>query len=210
MVLAVALQVPDRSPANPCGAQRVRLLPVDQAATRPDFFTFRARLQAAIARRDEAAVIAAADPAIRTSFGDDQGIASLRAKLRDPQDTVWADLATALALGGAFQSPDSFAAPYVFAAWPERFDSFECGAVVGERVRVRASAKSDSAVIAAVSYDIVQVLSNQRDAAATAVRLPGGGTGFVASRFVRSPIGYRAIFQKTDGEWRLRAFVAGD
>jgi len=210
MVLAVALQGPDRSPAHPCGAQRARLLPVDQAATQPDFFTFRARLQAAIARRDEAAVVAAADPAIRTSFGDDDGIATLRAKLRDPQDSVWADLATALALGGAFQSPDSFTAPYVFAAWPERFDSFECSAVIGERVRVRASAKPDSAVIATVSYDIVQVLPDQQDAAATPVRLPSGVRGFVASQFVRSPIDYRAIFQRTNGQWRLRAFVAGD
>jgi hypothetical protein len=210
MVVAVALQVPDRSPVNPCGAQRVRLRPVDQAVTRADFFTFRARLQAAIARRDEAAVIAASDPAIRTSFGDDDGIATLRAKLRDPLDTVWADLAAALALGGAFQSPDSFAAPYVFAAWPERFDSFECGAVIGDRVRVRASAKPDSAVIATVSYDVVQVLPDQQDAAATPVRLPSGVRGFVASQFVRRPIDYRAIFHKTNGQWRLSAFVAGD
>src|SRR6185503_241944 len=150
MVLAVAFQAPARAPVNPCGAQPVRLLPVDQAATQPDFFTFRARLQVAIARRDEAAVIAAADPAIRTSFGRDGGIATLRAKLRDPQDTVWADLATALALGGTFQSADSFAAPYVFAAWPQRFDSFECGVVIGERVRVRASAEPGSAVLATV------------------------------------------------------------
>jgi hypothetical protein len=210
MVLAVALQVPDRSPANPCGVQRARLLPVDQAATQPDFFTFRARLQAAIARRDEAAVIAAADPAIRTSFGDDEGIATLRAKLRDPKDTVWADLATALALGGAFQSPDSFAAPYVFSAWPARFDSFECGAVIGDRVRVRASSKPDSTVLATVSYDIVQVLPDQQDAAAISVRLSSGVRGFVAFQFVRRPIDYRAIFQKTNGQWRLRAFVAGD
>ena len=210
MVLAVALQVPGRAPANPCGAQAVRLLPVDQAATQPDFFTFRARLQAAIARRDEAAVIAAADPGIRTSFGDDEGIASLRAKLRDPEGTVWADLATALALGGTFQSPDSFVSPYVFAAWPDRFDSFECAAVVGDRVRVRASTGPGSAVVRTVSYEIVQVLPTQGDAAATRVRFPNGVTGFIATPYVRSPIDYRAIFQKTGGQWRLRAFVAGD
>ena len=209
MVLAVAWQASGATPANPCGAQPVQLLPVDQAATQPDFFTFRARLQAAIARRDEAAVIAAADPGIRTSFGD-EGIATLRAKLRDPQDTFWADLATALALGGTFQSPDSFVAPYVFAAWPERFHSFECGAVTGDRVRVRASSEPGSAILAAVSYRIVQVLPDQRDAATTYVRVPGGVTGFIASPFVRSPIDHRAIFQKTGGQWRLRAFVAGD
>ena len=210
LVLAVALQAPGRAPANPCGAQPVRLLPVDQAATQPDFFTFRARLQAAIARRDEAAVIAAADPGIRTSFGDDDGVATLRAKLRDPESTVWVDLATALALGGTFQSPDSFVAPYVFAAWPERFDSFECGAVVGDRVRVRASTEPGSAVVATVSYEIVQVLPDQRDAPSTHVRLRSGVTGFIATPFVRSPVDYRAIFQKTAGQWRLRAFVAGD
>ena len=210
MVLAAALQAPGRAPANPCGAQPVRLLPVDQAETQPDFFTFRARLQAAIARRDEAAVIAAADPGIRTSFGDDEGAATLRAKLRDPEGTIWADLAAALALGGTFQSPDSFAAPYVFAAWPERLDSFECGAVVGDRVRVRASAEPGSAVVASVSYEIVQVLPAQRSAASTHVRLRRGVTGFIATPFVRSPIEHRAIFQKTAGQWRLTAFVAGD
>src|SRR5688572_4165978 len=212
MVLAVALQAAARPPApSPCGAPRpVRLLPVDQAATQPDFFTFRARLQAAIARRDEAAVLAVADPGIRTSFGDDEGLDTFRAKLRDPQSSTWADLGTALALGGTFQSPDSFVAPYVFAAWPDGLDSFECAAVTGDRVRVRTAAEPGSAVVGSVSYEIVQVLPAPQEGTTTHVRLASGRTGFIASAFVRSPIDYRAIFQKTGGQWRLRAFVAGD
>ena len=212
VVLAVAWQSAARPAApSPCGAPRsVRLLPEDQAVTQPDFFTFRARLQAAVARRDEAAVLAAADPGIRTSFGDDDGLATFRAKLRDPQGTLWSDLGAALALGGRFQSPDSFAAPYVFAAWPSRLDSFECAAVVGDRVRVRASDDPGSAVVGSVSYEIVQVLPAQRESTTTQVRLPNGRSGFIASAFVRSPVDYRAIFQKTGGQWRLRAFVAGD
>jgi hypothetical protein len=212
VLLAVALQAAARPAApSPCGAPRtVRLLPVDQAATQSDFFTFRARLQAAVARRDEAALLAAADPGIRTSFGDDDGLATFRTKLRDPQGTLWADLGAALALGGEFQSPDSFAAPYVFAAWPSSLDSFECAAVVGDRVRVRASADPGSAVVGNVSYEIVQVLSAQQDGASTEVRLANGRSGFIASSFVRSPVDYRAIFHKAGGQWRLRAFVAGD
>jgi hypothetical protein len=211
MVLGLALQAAPRQPASPCAAPRqVRLLPVDRADTQPEFFTFRARLQAAIARRDEAAVLAVTDPGIRTSFGDDEGLETFRTKLRDPHGTMWADLATALALGGTFPSPDSFVAPYVFAAWPDGLDSFECGAVIGDRVRVRANAASDSAVVGRVSYDIVQVLPAQQAGAATHVRLANGVTGFIASAFVRSPVDYRAIFQKTGGQWRLRAFVAGD
>jgi hypothetical protein len=162
-----------------------------------------------VARGDEAALLAAADPGIRTSFGGDDGLATFRAKLRDPQGTLWADLGAALALGGRFQSPDSFAAPYVFAAWPSRLDSFECAAVVGDRVRVRASADPGSAVVGDVSYEIVQVLPAYQ-ARVTQVRLANGRSGFIASSFVRSPVDYRAIFQKAGGRWRLRAFVAGD
>ena len=212
MLLATALEAAPRLPApSPCGApRRVRMLPVDQAATQPDFFTFRARLQAAVARRDEAAVLAVADPGIRTSFGDDDGLATFRAKLRDPQGSAWADLGAALALGGRFQSPDSFVAPYVFAGWPDNLDSFECAVVVGDRVRVRVSADPGSAVVGSVSYEIVQVLTPPREGVTTRVRLANGRPGFIASRFVRSPVDYRAIFQKTGRQWLLRAFVAGD
>ena len=209
LLLAAAVQTDARAPATPCAAA-ARLLPVDQAAMQPDFFTFRARLQAAIARRDEAAVLAAADPGIKTSFGGDEGLETFRTKLRDPQDTVWVDLATALALGGTFGSPDSFTAPYVFAAWPEGADSFECAAVIGDRVRVRTSQSAGSAVVRSVSYDILQRLPDQPESGWTHVRLAHGVTGYISSAFVRSPIDYRAIFQKTNGQWRLRAFVAGD
>jgi hypothetical protein len=211
LVLAVALQAQARPPAaSACGAQRAQLLPIDQAATQPEFFAFRARLQAAIARRDEAALLAAVDPGIRLSFGADNGINVLRTQLRDPKTTLWADLATALALGGTFAAPTSFTAPYVFASWPSNADSFECAAVIGESVRVRRTAEADSAVVGRVSFEIVQVLPDSRSATVVHVRLASGVTGFVSAAFVRSPIDRRATFERVNGQWRLRSFVAGD
>jgi hypothetical protein len=38
----------------------------------------------------------------------------------------------------------------------------------------------------------------------------GGKKGFVKAEFVRSPIDYRAIFEKKGRNWKLTAFVAGD
>src|SRR5687767_3243003 len=52
--------------------------PVDEASTVPDFFSFRAQLQAAVARRDTAAVEAALDPAVRLSFGGESGLDGFR------------------------------------------------------------------------------------------------------------------------------------
>ena len=209
MVLAVALQAPS-APA-PCGApRRLRVLPVDQAATQPDFFTFRARLQTAIARRDEAAVLAVADPGVRLSFGDDNGADDLQRMLRDSHGTLWADLAATLALGGTFTSPTTFVAPYVFSTWPERADSFECAAILGDRVRVRETDATGSPVIGSVSFDVVQVLRDRRDGTPVQVRLSNGVAGFVAAAFVRSPIDRRASFEKVGGQWRLRSFVIGD
>jgi hypothetical protein len=216
MVFAVALQGAARQPAvNPCVSPTaprtgVSLRPVDQAAMQPDFFTFRARLQAAIAGRDDAALLAAVDPGIRLSFGDDNGLDELRKQLRDPKSTLWTELATVLALGGTFTSATSFTAPYVFAAWPGGLDSFECAAVIGERVRVRTTAEADSAVVGSVSYEIVQVLPAVHEGEPVHVRLANGVTGFVAAPFLRSPIDRRAIFERAGGRWVMRAFVAGD
>ncbi len=34
--------------------------------------------------------------------------------------------------------------------------------------------------------------------------------GFMASPFIKSPLGYRAGFEKINGRWRMRFFLAGD
>jgi hypothetical protein len=38
----------------------------------------------------------------------------------------------------------------------------------------------------------------------------GGKKGYVKGEFVRSPIDYRAGFDKVDGKWKLRLFLARD
>ncbi len=42
------------------------------------------------------------------------------------------------------------------------------------------------------------------------VEILGGKKGFVNAKYVRSPIDYRAIFDKNNGKWKMTAFVAGD
>lgn len=192
-------------------AQTDRLVPVDEAARDPEFFLFRARLQRAIAAGDTAAIIERTDPGVRLSFGGEGGHQSLRARLRDP--AYRADLAEALALGGAFTSDSTFTAPYTFVLFPEDLDPFASYVVLGERVRMRAGPSLDAPVRRLLSYDIVvRDMEADRDLPDgwSAIRADDGGTGYVATRFLRGPLDYRALFLRRDGRWWLVAFVAGD
>lgn len=203
----------------PASAQVATLLPVDEAAQRPDFFSFRAQLQSAIARRDTAALLAVVDPGIRISFGDEGGIDDFRRQWKLDEaggrdSELWAELGTVLAFGGSFEG-DRFAAPYVFSRWPSAYDSFEHVAIVGERVRVRAEGRADAPVVGRLDYAVVprgRVTGHgPADGSGwTAIRLRDGRTGYVASALVRGPVDYRALFARGPAGWRLEAFVAGD
>lgn len=125
--------------AFPVISQAVSPLPVDEAAKQPDFFTFRAQLQVAIAKRDKAAVLAVVSKNIQNGFGDDNGINHFKKlwAIDKPNSKLWETLGTLLALGGGFQPDGSFNAPYVSSHWPD-VDGFENIAIVGDKVNIRA------------------------------------------------------------------------
>ena len=190
-----------------------QLLPVDEAQLQPDFFTFRAHLLAALARRDVPALLEVVDPNIKNSFGGNDGIEEFQKMwaLDQPESRLWETLTALLALGGTFNSEGWFTAPYVFSEWPDDLDAFEHVAIVGSGVRVRSRADLSSEPITSMSYAIVPL------SGATAitdewvgVRLPGGAEGYVGRRYVRSSLDYRAMFAKSDGQWRMKFLVAGD
>ena len=197
----------------PAAAAPPSLRPLDEAAREPGFFTFRARLQAAIAARDTAALLAAVDPAIKNSFGGDDGAGEFRTnwKLGDPASPLWHERGTVLALGGRFQGGDTFLAPYVYAAWPGAYDAFEHVAIVGRGVRARTAPSADAPWTTTLDFAILRLAPPPiAPDEWLHVRLPGGRTGWVAKSYARSPIAHRAIFHRSGATWRLAAFVAGD
>ena len=196
----------------PLAAQPARLLPVDQAARDPSFVRFRTRLVEAVRRRDAAYVqsILAAD--ITNSFGGNGGRAEFR-EMWDPEhpaSQLWSALEEVLRLGGAFRGDSIFQAPYVYSSWPERFDNFEYGAIVGSNVRVRGRPFLGAPIIGALSYDIVRMAHERGSNGFEAIHLPDGRVGYIATRFLRRSTDYRAIFVKRNGRWLLKALVAGD
>ena len=210
---ATETTVPPPAAPEPPAAPVVKgpkLMPVDEATKDPSLVAFREELLAAVRRRDADAVIALADPKIRTSFGGGGGAQDLRKNLGQPG--VWEDLERLLTQGGSFQG-ESFWAPYVYSSWPEAHDAFASLAITGENVPLRESADASAPAVATLSYDIVQRAGDVgRDPGAWQnVKTADDRTGWVESRFARSPVGYRAGFLKNnEGKWRMNALVAGD
>jgi hypothetical protein len=195
---------------------QVELRPVDEAARQADFFTFRAHLQAAIARRDVQTVLANVHKDVKNSFGGNDGIVEFQKlwRIGQPDSPLWKEMGTVLALGGTFDAAGRFVAPYIFSRWPEAVDAFEHVAIVGTNVRVRAAPRTDSATLTSLTFGIVALAPDAKPLSAesgwTAIRLRDGRTGYVASQFARSPIDYRAIFQRINDQWQLVTFLAGD
>src|SRR5262245_7375220 len=199
------------------GQAQMTLMPADEAVRRPDFFALRAQLQAAIARHDVAALLEVVDPKIKNSFGGDDGIEEFKRmwRINDSDSELWQELGAVLALGGTFEGEDRFMAPYTFSRWPDQADSFEHVAVIGTNVRIRTAPNPDAATINQASFSILKLAgeSQQRDWRReqwTAIELEGGRKGYIATKFIRSPIDYRAGFTFSGGRWRLSLFVAGD
>ena len=212
-----AAAAPQKKPVPFCAdagnkAAPARLLPVDEASRQPEFFTFRARLQAAIAAKDLDAVVAASDPNIKLGFGGEDGSALLRENLSKPKaEGLWKEIARVLALGGSFRGSSAFYAPYVSSNWPDGADSFECGAIIGGNVLLRRDPAPDAAVVTRTSYAIVRVLGDRPGFHDWAhIRLSNGQEGFVRDDFLMGATGLRAIFALTNGQWRLASLVAGD
>jgi hypothetical protein len=191
-----------------------KLKPVDEATSDPSLVEFRDELLAAVRKRDTDAVVALADPKIRTSFGGGGGAADFRRALKQPG--VWEDFEQLLTQGGSFvgEGPGrSFWAPYVYSAWPDAHDAFESLAITGENVPLYESADKNARVIATLSHDIVKRAGDLgRDVGQWQdVKTADGHTGWVEAKFVHSPVGYRAGFLKNkDGKWQINALVAGD
>jgi hypothetical protein len=198
---------------NPCvvkGKTSPRLLPVDDAPSDPKFLEYRTRLLMAVERRDIDAVVEAMDPDIKLDFGGTSGVDSFRKAVVERPE-AWEEMRWVLAHGGSFMGENLFAAPYVYARWPDELDSFECAAITGRNVRLRSAPRLDAPVITSLSYSIVHASNDEvRDPVWKHVQLGGGRTGYVWHAYVRRPIEHRALFNLIDGRWRMTAFVAGD
>jgi hypothetical protein len=192
--------------------------PVDEGTADPSFDRFRGELLRAVERRDTTALMAVVASDIRNTFGDDNGQQAFRRMWRiDRADSeLWSTLERVLRNGGAFRvaGDDSlFMAPYVYAAWPDDFDAFQHVATLRADAIVRDAPDSAATALGVLPHRIVAIgwpPTRSASEAWTEIVLSDGRRGWVANEDVYSPVGYRAIFARRDGAWRMITLIAGD
>ena len=132
--------------------------------------------------------------------------------VNNTEQDFWQEFATILALGGRFLM-GRINLPRRMCLRPGHLTSTRSSAsrCIGTRVRLRAAPRLDARTKGLLDYAIVQVFGNAPAVKGwRQVRLADGRTGYVSSRYVRSPIERRAIFEFKERRWWLTAYVAGD
>ncbi|MBX7055212.1 MAG: SH3 domain-containing protein [Pyrinomonadaceae bacterium] len=200
-------------------AQERYLKPVDEGPDDASFVAFRARALRAVEQKDAAFIKSIVDKDIRVDFGGGFGIKDFLKHWSglSPKSEFWPQFEFTLKNGGEYakmknRGPKQFWAPYIYASFPEDLDGTVYSAVTGENVRLRAKPNASSAVIGQLSYNIVKTFFDESnpDPQWIEIETLAGKRGWVSAQYVRSPIGYRACFEKIGGKWTLTIFVAGD
>lgn len=210
-------------------AQERYVKPFDEGPKDASFSAFRSRLIAAAERKDIKYIISVLDPKILSSYGGHEGVKLFREywKLDQKNSVFWEEFLVVMKNGGRFVGEGRnrmsfFAAPYLFNDMPDDLDMFEYHAIFGNNVNVREQPNMNAKVLTRLSYNIVKT-----DREATIHRKTGPGEldmkadwykieslggvkGWVKAEFVRSPIDYRAGFEKKRGVWKMVYFIAGD
>ena len=196
--------------APPEGARR--LPPVDECAADASFAAFREELLAAVDRRDAAHVQAVVADDIAVDFGGGAGREYFAEawNLDLPESSaLWSELRSALELGCAVAEDGSYWAPSLFLAEGIE-DPFASHLVVAPGTALYAEDSNAGEVIARLEWDLVEALDGDEGQAWRHVRLADGREGYVIAHELRSPVDYRAGFERVDGRWRMGAFIAGD
>lgn len=208
--------------SNVVMAQKERYVtPVDEAKNDASFYAFREKLVAAVKKRDAKYISSIVDRDIKNSFGGNDGIEEFkkRWKINGSKSEFWDEFLPVITNGGKFIKEGTnklFFAPYSFNSFPDDLDAFSYSVIFGNNVNLRSKADAVSPVVSSLSYNIVEIVEavkekeNAEKVLWYEVKTLGGKRGFVKAEFVRSPIDYRAGFEKKNGKWKMTAFIAGD
>lgn len=212
--------------------KKFQLLPKDDSSGDKEFSLFIAAFRKAVKDKNINLLRNSIAADLVWSFGDEAGIKGFMKNWKLDKNPgisgFWDEMDKVISLEPALYNEEngenekkiSYAFPYLFVTFPAEYDSYEYSAVTGKNVNVRKSPASKSPVIEVLNYEIVknagvdEKLKKEKiegiNGTWIKVITSTGKTGYIFSRHMHSPIGYRAIFEKREKKWMLTAFISGD
>lgn len=203
-------------PADPIMRPTVEHLP-------PELLHAKSELRDVVTRRDMEALLGRVRPETKLDFGGSEGPEGFRAIWnRDPESRqrLWSTLEGILALPGVarrFDHGSEYCAPYVFCTdLPGNVDPFEALVVIGTDVAIRDQPALSGGVLRRVGHVVLTRAEDdpgiETNPDWTRVGLADGTTGYISSRWIRSPIDFRLTLRVDDGgdAWWLGFLLAGD
>ena len=180
---------------------------------------FLADIRRAVAARDTEAFVERAAEDVKLDFGGGAGRDQLRALLSSDTAPLWAKLDELMTLGCASDGDALITLPWYFAQEISA-DPYSGMIVIGAGVPVRETAAKEAPVIAAISWDVVELVDGGSENAGFAhVRWqrresPAGKPttieGYIDATRLRSLIDYRLLAASRNGQWRITSLIAGD
>ena len=195
--------------------------PIDEGANDASWQAYKARLLAALEKKNRQALMAAVDPNVDNGPDVKRGVSEFRRRWDFDKDKspMWDELRKALSLGGAYvkndRGPRRFCTPYVAAKWPTTHDPFAFGAITARDVLVKSEPSSESRTLGTVTHLVVkvhdwEVADKTQGFAQNWTKIELRDTpGYVPEEQIRSPIEHMACFSVSGGAWRLTSFTAG-
>jgi hypothetical protein len=188
----------------------------------PALDQFITNLKDAVKNKDKEYIINILSSDIYVSHGGNGGVDEFKSQWDWTSDdsSFWSTMDRLLQLGGGkYKGDGSYKIPYVSSNWPgdEKYSVFEHMAITGTNVNVRINPHlKTSEVVGQFSYDIVKVDYEKSIPAFDEATwyytesLDGKLKGYVFRDYIWSPVGYRAIFEFIDNEWKMTILVGGD
>jgi hypothetical protein len=191
--------------------------PLDEGGNDVQFAEFRQNLIGSIEKKNYDWALPRIATDIKYSLGEDGNKRELLKaweNIPSAREEFFGELLKCLKMGGQFKKYDGrkfFVAPYVFSAWPEDMDAFEFVAVPTPVVKVFAAADEKQEPIASVGHTIVRIDYSSQSEGWNRIEYEDGAWGWIMTKDVRSPLDYRAYFEKNGaGSYELVTFIAGD
>jgi hypothetical protein len=178
--------------------------PGDDAKRDATLVAFLSNLRQVLQRRDRNGLLALLAPDIDIGRADVNGPSAFFTAwgLTDPETSVYGVLGQILSIRGAWVE-ERFCAPYVSALYPKDVPRANHQVILDPNVKLRAEASDKAAVVATLSYEIVEVVKG--DFQWPRVRTVAGKEGYVPLAYLYSPNAYYACFARDPaGAWKLQ------